>query len=393
MVKRFALAVVAALCGGLLQVQAEQLESKSGIFDWGGNVLLYYQGAYLESFDEVDASRSSGTGFIVNLELSSEVWKDSLFYFRVHAGDGTGADSNGVGDVLFANLNTLADDNPEDKPFELLEAYYSQKFLNGNLEVVIGKTEPFILIDTNEFANDEVAQFMGKPFVNNPIIDPQDHFAPMLGFNWSFSDSLSFQGVLQSNTETTVYWNGEEWAVGQKSSWKDLLDRPVLVVQVSYSGSFGGKDGNYRFYIWNDMADIPKVGQDTENAAERPDTEKGLVVGVSFDQWISERFALFGRVAFANSVYPDQQFYSLGFVRKGLLYSDDRDLVAFGVGVLVPNGEAEGNSPEWHFETYYRFKLNGGIYVTPDFQLVLNPGGSSQNGSIYAGALKVEFSF
>jgi len=56
--------------------------------------------------------------------------------------------------------------------FGLLELF------NGNLKLYLGKSEPFILIDTNRYANDEDEQFVGRAFVNNPLIDPKTGLPP-----------------------------------------------------------------------------------------------------------------------------------------------------------------------------------------------------------------------
>ncbi len=373
--------------------EVAQIKEALSRVEFSGNAVIYYQGAAAGKLNGEEVPNPSGTGLVANLELTAKVAPGGILYGRLHAGEGTGADANGIGDSLFANLNTLSDDNPGDDTFRLLELYYSQELFGGNLNLIVGKTEPFILIDTNEFANDEVSQFVGKPFVNNPMVDPEDHFAPMVGVDWKLTDTLSFQGVAQSNTESTIYWDGSSWSVKEKDPYQDAFDKPVLAAQLTYSPELNGLEGNYRLYIWNDRADLIKIGQQTDNPAQKPKTAKGVVVGISFDQWLTEKLGVFGRAAVGNSVYPDQQFYSLGFVYQGLLPSRPKDLFAFGAAAALPNREAEYKSPEWHFETYYKIRLTDSLSITPDFQVVLNPAGNSNNDPIYAGTVKAELSF
>lgn len=87
--------------------------------------------------------------------------------------------------------------------------------------------------------------------------------------------------------------------------------------------------------------------------------------------------------------------FSLGlsdpFGRKG-------DLLAFLVGqppklqagVLIERAD-EGNS--FHFETFYRFRLNDNISITPGFFIVTNPGNIRENKDIFVGVIRTTFSF
>jgi hypothetical protein len=373
--------------------EVKEIKETLNRVQFGGNAVIYYQGASVGKLNGEEVSNPNGAGFVANLELTAKVTEGGQLYGRAHAGEGTGADGNGVADALFANLNTLSDDNPGNDSFSLLELYYQQELLNGRLNLIVGKTEPFILIDTNEFANDEVSQFVGKPFVNNPMIDPEDHFAPMVGVDFALTDSLSFQGVAQSNTEGRVYWNGSSWETKEKDAYSNVFDKPVLAGQITYTAQLNGLEGHYRLYVWNDRADLIKVGQDDQNPKKKPETAKALCVGVSIDQWLTPKLGVFARAAVGNSVYPDQQFYSLGFVYKGLLPEREKDLFAFGAAAALPNREATYKSPEWHFETYYKIAVSDNLFVTPDLQVVLNPGGNSDNDPIVAGTVKAELTF
>lgn len=372
-----------------LQREVSQIKEKLKAIEFGGNAVFYYQGAKLNKLNGVKVKEPSGAGYIANLELTVKAAGGEL-YSRLHAGEGEGADGNGIGDSLFANLNTLADDNPGDDTFRLLEFYYSKEFLNGKLTLYFGKTEPFILIDANEFANDEVSQFVGKPFVNNPIIDPEDRFAPMVAFDYSISDSFSLQGVAQSNDRGALYFDGSFWTNREKSPYSDIFDYPTLAFQLTYSTN----GGNYRVYLWNDRAPHPVIDQPLNDPKRKPDAVRGYVVGLSFDQNLTDRLSLFGRAAYGRpTAYPDSQFYSLGINLRAPFLSRPNDTFAFGTAAVLPSPFAKRKAAELHFETYYKFEVSPNLHLTPDFQYVLNPGGSSDNDPIFAGALKVELSF
>ncbi len=375
--------------------EVEEIKKKLDAFEIHGNAVTYYQGASVDEIDGEHYSNPSGAGYIANLEISFKPYKDGEFYMRLHAGEGDGADGNGVADALFANLNTLADDNPGSDRFRFIEAYYRQALFDGKLELVIGKTEPFIIIDDNEYANDEIGQFVGKPFVNNAILDPEDQFAPMVGVIFSPFEKLAFKAVFQSNEQSSLYWNADsnQWEVKDKDLYSNIFDKPFLAFQVTYSPKINGLDGNYRIYYWNDSADHVKVGEKVDNPVKRPSTEDGYGVGISFDQKIFENVGIFGRAAWANDVYEVEQFYSLGASIEGLIPSRKNDIFAFGAAALIPNDKLENDDIEWHFETYYKIQLSENLSVTPDFQYVVNPHGDTGNDDIFTGMLKAEFSF
>ncbi|WP_457679734.1 carbohydrate porin [Thermovibrio sp.] len=358
----------------------EEVSFPKGEFGIGGT--LYYQGASAPS-----VKNPSGAGYTINFEFTLKSNSGGI-YGRLHGGEGSGADGSGLGDSLYANLNTLSDDNPGNDRFRLLELYYFGSFLNDRLSLVVGKTEPFILIDTNEYANDEESQFVGKPFVNSPIIDPEDYFAPMLGFDYKISEAFSLQGVAQSNFENRPVWNGSSWEEGEKDPYQSVFDKPLLALQLTYSP----EGGNYRFYLWNDRADFIKVGQDL-NSPRKPKTVKALSAGVSFDQKLTERLAVFGRFSVGNTAYPEKAFLSLGIHLSSLFLSRPKDEFAFAVGALPLRKTLENHATEVHFEGYYKIYLNQNLNLTPDFQLVLNPGGDASKRPVYAGSLRMGYSF
>ena len=170
----------------------EALEERFGTLEIHGGAVLYYQGSEAGELDGLHADSPSGAGFTVDLELT---WKPALplledgkFYARIHAGDGSGADrtgnrNNNPANVLLANLNTIADDNTggNDTSLNLLEAHYTHEFFDKALSITGGKAKNLMFLDGNAFANNEKQQFVGKPFVNNSVLDSESEYTPLLG--------------------------------------------------------------------------------------------------------------------------------------------------------------------------------------------------------------------
>jgi len=355
-----------------------------------GDATLYYQGAALNKIDGKNIHNPSGTGYTVDFELSVSPVKNGEFYARIHGGDGTGADKifDYADDALFANLNTLADDNPQDKTFDILEFYYTQSFLNQKLQLTVGKTEPFAFIDDNEYANDEVSQFVGKPFVNNPILDTEDFYAPMVALQYQLNDNILITALAQSNQQTTVSWDGKNWTVKEKSVYDDVFDKPFLATQITYSSD----NGNYRFYLWDNTQDHIKLGEKTDDPNKKPTTEQGWGVGISADYKMNDKIGLFGRLAYANkNAYQFNRFVSVGAsIDSPFGYGNTLGL---GAAAIIPSSKFENDDTEWHFEGYYQIKLSDNLNLTPDVQYVVNPNGTSKNDPIFAGMIRLTLTF
>jgi high affinity Mn2+ porin len=102
---------------------------------------------------------------------------------------------------------------------------------------------------------------------------------------------------------------------------------------------------------------------------------------------------------------------TLGFVLKGARWCRPQDelgtalaidgisashadyLAAGGLGFLLGDGQLN-YSPELAWEIYYRFELKkGSIWLSPDFQLVGNPGYNADRGPVAICALRVHAEF
>jgi hypothetical protein len=377
------------------------LEGSFGTLEIHGGAILYYQGSRTDELDGARADSPGGPGSTADLEFS---WKPALslledgrLYARVHAGAGTGADRAGNRDnnpvkVLLANLNTIADDNSaggNNTNVNLLEAHYTHEFFDEAFSVTAGKAQFLLYLDGNAFANNERQQFVGKPFVNNSVLNSESEYAPLLGaeikpvewFRWS---------VVGTST-SRPYVEGTPLAGTSKNKYENVFDTPFLGSQVTMSPKFGELEGNYRFYSWWAGYNHAKLDSD-RNSTDRKD--KGWGLGLSADQQLTGTIGLFGRFAWNNEeVYVVQWEVSGGVSLKGLIPSRSEDVLGVGVAALTPGDRYDRNDPEYHFEAYYRIAVTDYLAVSPDLQVVLNPGGDSKNDPMLAGMIRAEFRF
>jgi len=357
------------------------IAEKLGTLSIHGGVVGYYQGASKAKIGGESFENPDGAGYVADLELSFEPIENGEFYLRLHAGEGDGADRElEEAGALFADLNTMNDDNPGDGDFDLLECYYTHNFLDGRFFLSIGKTEPVVFIDDNEFANDEAGQFVGKPFVNDPVLDSEDEFGPLMAVGFTPSDRFCIVALAQSSSRPLAAEDE------QKDIWDDIFEKPLFAGQLTYSPEVNGLEGHYRLYGWVQTYDHSEI--------DSADTDEGWGLGVSFDQKVHEKVGLFGRFGYHNEeVYEVPWFWSLGANITGLIPSRANDEIGFGVAGLKANDDLPEDDTEFHLEGYYKIVLSDHFALTSDFQYVVDPLGDSSNDDVFAGMLRGEFSF
>jgi hypothetical protein len=376
--------------GTELEAIKKGFEDRFGTLSVHGVVVGYWQGANEPEIGGEDFRSSSGAGYTADLELTFRPTERGEFFLRLHAGEGEGADKDlKPQGALFASLNTLADDNPEGEFMNLLEAFYTQKLLEDKLCFSIGKTHPAVFIDNNAYANDEKTQFVGKPLVNNPVLDSEDEYGPLVAIGISPLENLSLVGLVAASSHD-----------GKKDVWNNVQDQPFLAAQLTYSPKIGERAGHYRVYVWDATYDHPDL---TDPDAEKP----GWGVGLSLDREIFEQAGVFARFAYNNKkVYPVEWFWSVGANLRGLIQTRGDDELGIGIAGLAANGDlnnaevdtgfllnGHNDGTEYHVETYYRIAVSEFLSITPDLQYIMNPLGNSHNDDVLAAMLRAHLSF
>jgi len=348
-------------------------------------VVGFFQGATCERIDAEKMKGPSGVGFAADFSAAYRpgigIFENSRLFTRVHVGEGRSADRH-LGDNLFANLNTIADNSEiyiedDDAIAWLPELYLAHEFFDGRLTLVAGKTEALVFIDDNEFANNPYAQFVGKAFVNNPILDAENEFAPIAAATLSPVESFSVSALAVSSSRP----GGIEGI--RKSVYDKIFDKPMYAAQAAWSPKYQGLQGNYRVYFWN--APYSHVKSTGREGAD------GWGVGVSLDQQVTERVGLFARAAYGNEdAYDADWFWSVGVNLKGWIPSREKDELGVGVAGIQGCGDRLHRDTEVHLEAYYRILIREYFAISPDIQYVANPVGNSRNDPIVAGMIRVE---
>ena len=112
----------------------------------------------------------------------------------------------------------------------------------------------------------------------------------------------------------------------------------------------------------------------------------------------AQGIGLFLRYGFAHAEVNElEHFWSAGVQYQGLVPTRDDDVVGFGVaqGVVSRFVERVDEKPrrETALELYYNFRVTPWLNVSPDFQVILDPGGRADGKDAFVAGLRVQASF
>jgi high affinity Mn2+ porin len=248
----------------------------------------------------------------------------------------------------------------------------------------IGKLDFFAFFDQNDVAGNEAAQFLNNVFVHNPLLDSggdiaadQYGFAPGVRLAYFHEGEGSGWGALFG-----VFGSGES------ATFEGNLDGPLVIGQFQWSPKQinGEARGNYRAYVWTN-------GNTTDLTGAK---ERHTGFGFSVDQRVGRNWNLFGR--FGQRVEGDGEFntaLTLGAEHSGRPWGRANDAVGLAVGWLETSDAWKratadrtlvgyaASGGEYNTELYYRWRVNPHLEISPDFQMIFNPGGNSDADTIY----------
>lgn len=312
-------------------------------------------------------SRFDGS-YSVDVELEKQFDDYGLAFIHLEAGQGDTIE----GDLaVFSNVNRDAGDS--NAHVDVAEAWYEHFLFDRQVILTGGKIDATGFIDTNEYANDECSQFLGRMFRNSDAID------------WPDNNALG--GRIMLAPEALKALELDAVYMDEDGDWEEIFNKPFVGVQLNFmparafdydEGMWGG---NYRVYFWYNGADHTKW-KDAERTKE---TNCG--VGLSCDQMLTEVFGVFGRFGWQNPEVSTLEYdWSVGGQMTGQYWNREEDVVAVAVGQAIPGKEyGDAGNPhdnETHLEAYYAYKVNDHLTLSPDMQFIWDPNGvgSSADG-------------
>ena len=287
------------------------------------------------------------------------------------------------------------------------------------LTVVAGKFSLVDYFDANAYSHDPRSQFL-----NWTLMSPGawDYPADTRGYTWG----------------AMAEWHQPEWAaraafVAEPKQANQLdLDRRVgrangSVVEGEHQLHFiGGRKGAARLLVYVNQSDMGNYDQAIANAARAGGIPNVVSTrkygrtkyGFSFnaDQELTDSLGGFARGSWSDGRNETWAFtevdasealgvewkparwgraddrWGAAFVSNELSGPHRRYLADGGYGFLLGDG-ALRYGPEMIAETYYRFPVREHLFVSPDYQFVVNPGYNRDRGPAQVWALRVHAEF
>ncbi len=331
-----------------------------------------------------EASRFDGS-FKADIDIEKEFGDFGLGYILLEAGAGDTVESELA---VFSNVNYAAYDSSSN--VDVVEAWYEQYLFEKQLAIKGGKIDTTTYLDDNNFAHDETTQFLGRMFRNSPAIEFPSDNGPGALVTVSPKDTVDFvqlEGI---------------WADAD-ADWENLSDRPFIAGEINFMPAKAFDydeakwEGNYRFYYWYNGTPHTKWKDGEKNK------ESNYGFGISLDQKLGEVFGIFSRFGWQDpKVSIIEYHWSFGAEMTGEYWNRKDDVLALAVGQAIPGKDyGDAGNPhrnETHLETYYSFKVNDYLTLSPDFQVIWDPNGfgNEEEGDndpifVYGGRAQVGF--
>jgi len=348
----------------------------------GAGATFVVQGTSKANGDDLSENGEDVTdaSYSIDLEFEKEFDDYGLAFIHLETGDGAGVEDELQ---VYSNVNRDADDS--DNSVSLTEVWYEHYFRMLPISLMVGKIDGTVLVDNNEYANDEATQFLGRMFRNSPTIELPDNAAG-----------------LKTTISPFEYVDIDGLIMDADGDWEDIGDDTFIAGQLNLKPSFLDRSGNYRFIAWLSNRDHTEWGNSSNVQQE------AYGFGICFDQEVTDILGAFARYGWQDpKVYLNgesfslEHAYSVGFQLKGTLWRRDEDVLACAFGQIFPSDDyKDANNlnaeTESHLEAYYSFKANDHLTLSPDIQVIWNPyGDDATNGkdAILVGGLRGQIDF
>jgi len=308
---------------------------------------------------------------------------EGKLFAHLRAGDGDGVDT---GAYATSNATVFGDINSP----VLMQAWYQLDIpvggASGNLgqvEVTLGKIDPFGFFDGNNVADDESEQFLNLAFIHNPLLDAGGDIG--VGEHGA-SPGLRLAYVSDINGGNNITTSLGLFGAGEGADYMDSFDKPMVIGQLEYAGkTFGGLAGAYRLYGWSNGSAL-KLDEVTR--------ERHTGWGVSIDQQVADHMTLFTRIG--QSTKGEVNFgraFTLGTQLDGGLWGRENDRLGLAAGWLEASNESGMTGTEKPIELYYAWQVNDHIQISPNVQWIREPGGDASASNVTVWGLRAKASY
>ncbi len=307
----------------------------------------------------------------MSLTLDTEklgLWKGGTAFILGQTIYGKGLTEQRLGDI-----QTISSIEAGERT-QLGEFWYEQKLFGEKLRLAGGKHDA-----NGEFAILEMAEdYLGSSFTLMPNIPMPSYPDQSMG-TWGEitpADWLGFKAGLYDG-------GGRGDDLGFRTAFEGRSGY-ITLLQTELKPEIKGHGGNYIFGYWSHSGDVDTVNA---NTTEIMNSNYGFYT--EFQQMIyrenntdEQGLSLLGQFSLAPSDRNEiARYYGAGCAYKGLFPGRDEDVFGLGLALadLSPGYKSLNTlQNEAAIEVFYKFVLNELLTLQPDFQIIINNGGSRE---------------
>lgn len=341
-----------------------------------------------------------------------------------------------IGDNINPKVGSLLSPNyqgnlpvPNDPGITTLSEFYFTQALSEKFVIMAGKVDGTSLVDQNAFAGNQRTQFMNTGLRINPVLFYATPYTTMaagavvIPTKWLQITTA----VADNDPEGAATMTGFNTA-SHGRDWCTVFQEYMLTINPF------GKAGHQRFgWFWTSR-DYPEIGGDNRiqfpsvlgprviprrlvprwarvirlgnqaySLTDPETTADTWGLYYNFDQYLwteadhpDQGIGVFGRFGLGGEPNIFEQFYSFGLSGKGSVPDRDRD--TWGIGYYHANinddiNPAFGLHSEQGVEVYYNIEITPWCHVTPDLQVIVDPGSSDRHDVAVVYGLRMQMTF
>lgn len=336
------------------------------------------------------ATRRTLFDFNMTLDLERSLgWEGGTVFLDFYSTNKTGG-SRDVGDFQgFSNIET---DRSLD---QIAELWFEQVALDGTLRFKAGKIEA-----NSEFAFvDSAAHFLNSSAGFSPTIFalpsyPDPAFGVVAQVFPVDTMFLSF-GVFDGAATVDGVRTGTR---GPSSFFSDeLSDDYFLIAEGGIGWELeGARPGRFSLGVWHHTGDFDTFDGATQRGATGlyAIAEQRLWTRDLADADSDRGVYAFGQLGIADPDVSEAELHlGAGLSAMGTFHARDDDSAGVYVSWVKLNRDAGFDDDELVVEVFYRAMLTPAVSLTPDLQLIVNPGGDSSVDAALVASIRLEIVF
>jgi high affinity Mn2+ porin len=382
----------------------------------------------MNSLSNHQESRHSITA---TLFLGTSLWNGAGIYINPEIGGGSGlSGSSGVGASTNGETYRIGNPSPEFElarlfmrqiiPLNIESRYYQSEinkvagiFPTNYLSFTIGKISVSDIFDMNRYSHDPRTQFLSWALMENGAWDYPANtkgYSPSVVIEFVTPVHHLRYGVSLVSTTPN----------GMVMNW-NLTKAGSHTIEYTYNYHIAAKNGTTRLLSYLTFADMGNYNQSLIINPASPSiaetrkygrTKYGF--GISCDQEINDALGFFLRAGWndgrnetwefteidrslsfglslkGNKWHRQNDNIGLAYVISGLSSSHRKYLQEGGYGFVLGDGNLN-YSFENLAELYYSFSLNNEIFVSGEYQFLVNPGYNKDRGPVHVFSVRVHF--